>query len=113
MDLTRELSLSLCVCVSLKRPELELYYGDKPFIVVGLKTDIRDDLEQLEQLKAGGGSLVTQEQVAALVRHLRPRAALESSAKTQSHMDAVIDAALEAILDPRPTPSHQKKCAVQ
>lgn len=82
---------------------------DVPFILVGTKSDIRNEPAELEKLRAQGQSPITTEQGNELARKLKAIKYMECSAKTQENLKDVFDEAVRAVLRP---PKKKKGCII-
>jgi small GTP-binding protein len=83
-------------------PELHHYAPGVPFILVGTKTDMRND--PLHISKVHGERLCME---------LKGQAYLECSAKTQEGLKAVFDTAIQTVIAARKRPTKQnKKCSL-
>jgi Ras-related C3 botulinum toxin substrate 1 len=75
-------------------PELNHYAPKVPFILVGTKTDLRDDPETLASLSSRGQALVTNEAVQAIINETQPCKSMECSALKQIGLKALFDNAV-------------------
>ncbi|WFD02229.1 RHO4 protein [Malassezia obtusa] len=80
-------------------PEITHFCEGVPFLLVGLKTDLRDDPQALALLSAQGIKPTTAEQGATLAREIGARRYVECSARTGDQVQAVFQAALEEACD--------------
>ena len=76
-------------------PEILHFCEGVPFLLVGLKTDLRGDQKALALLSAQGIKPTTAEQGAALARDIGARRYVECSARTGDNVPGVFQAALE------------------
>lgn len=79
-------------------PEIIHFCPDVPLILVGTKTDLRNDSETIEKLKKQGQNPVTPEQGADLAKKIKAVKFLECSAFTGDNLKTVFDEAVKAVL---------------
>lgn len=79
-------------------PEVGHYCPDVPQILVGTKSDLRDDSATLDKLKQQGQAPITADQGHQLAREIRAVKYLECSAKTGENLKTVFDEAVKAVL---------------
>lgn len=72
-----------------------------PIILVGLKTDLRNDQHSLSMLSAQGLRPVSYEQGAAVAKEIGAAKYVECSAKTRQGVQEVFDSALREVLKKR------------
>jgi len=72
-------------------PEVAHFCPGQPILLVGLKTDLRDEVEDPT-------STVSPQEGATLANEIRAVAALEASARTRVGLDAVFERALDTVL---------------
>ena len=82
-------------------PEIVHFCEGVPFLLVGLKTDLREDKQALALLSAQGIKPTTAEQGAALAKEIGARRYVECSARTGENVQAVFQAALEEACERR------------
>ncbi len=82
-----------------------------PFILVGLKSDIRNDKDTLYALKQKGIDMVTTEQITKLGKELGASHTFECSALTQDGLKQVFDAAVRIGMEPKKK-DNKKKCVI-
>ncbi|KAI3620109.1 hypothetical protein CBS9595_002076 [Malassezia furfur] len=82
-------------------PEIVHFCEGVPFLLVGLKTDLREDAQALALLSAQGIKPTTAEQGAALAKEIGARRYVECSARTGENVQAVFQAALEEACERR------------
>ncbi|CCG21024.1 Rac1 G-protein [Candida orthopsilosis Co 90-125] len=75
-------------------------------LLIGTKTDLRDDPHALDELSAKGVKPITEEQGNKLAKDIGAVKYLECSAATQSGVKEIFDFAIRAVLDP--PDSHSK-----
>ena len=90
-------------------PEITHHAPGVPFILVGTKSDLRDDPETLQKLKKKGMAPVTKEEGEAKKNALKARACIECSALTQNQLKLVFDEAIRTVLKSPRTASEKKK----
>lgn len=95
-------------------PEILHFCEGVPFLLVGLKTDLRHDTTALALLSAQGIQPVSREQGERLAETIGARQYVECSARTGEGVSAVFDAALDAAMRERKWKSRwrQRKCAL-
>lgn len=82
-------------------PEVQRHCPNVPIILIGTKTDLRDDEDVVNKLKGQMQSPITYAQGLALVRDVSALKYLECSAKTQKGVKNVFDEAIRAVIQPR------------
>ena len=93
-------------------PEIKHHCPTVPFVIVGLKTDLRDDKETIENLKQIRSSPVSKEAGIALAKKVDAYAYVECSALTQAGVKNVFDQVAYCVLQEKK--SHKKKqCILQ
>jgi Ras-related C3 botulinum toxin substrate 1 len=80
-------------------PEIQHHAPGVPLILVGTKSDLRDDESVIKQLAAKGQRMVTQEEALARCKDLNGRLYMECSALTQEGLKQVFDEAIRAAMD--------------
>jgi len=80
-------------------------------ILVGTKSDLRNDSAHIEKLKAKGTEMVTTEQGEAMAKDINAAKYMECSALTQDGLKNVFDAAIRAAKAPKQT-AKKKKCTL-
>jgi len=82
-------------------PEIQHHAPGVPLVLVGTKSDLRDDQEQISQLQAKGLSMVTPNAATQMATEIGAAKYLECSALTQEGLKAVFDEAIRAALQPK------------
>jgi len=82
-------------------PEIQHHAPGVPLVLVGTKSDLRDDQEQISQLQAKGLSMVTPGAANQMATEIGAAKYLECSALTQEGLKAVFDEAIRAALQPK------------
>lgn len=67
-------------------------------VLVGTKSDLRDDQEVLEKLREQNQTLVTQQQGATMAKQIKAVKYLECASISQDGLDEVFDEAVRAFL---------------
>jgi len=101
-------------------PELTHHCPGTPYLLVGLKIDLRDDPDVIEGLKNQGLEPITKEQGEAMCRELGLAGYVECSALTQKGLKGVFDTACELVVGTQPSVtvstapvrSRQRKCII-
>ncbi|WFD23986.1 RHO4 protein [Malassezia equina] len=95
-------------------PEILHFCEGVPFLLVGLKTDLRQDTTALALLSAQGIQPVSREQGERLAATIGARQYVECSARTGEGVAAVFDAALDAAMRERTWKRRwrQRKCVL-
>ena len=79
-------------------PEIQEHAAGAPIILVGTKSDARNDQHTLQGLARLGHSPVSTQQLEECGKHIGAAAALECSALTQEGLKGVFDEAIRAAL---------------
>ncbi|TKR89471.1 hypothetical protein L596_013569 [Steinernema carpocapsae] len=87
-------------------PEVRHYCPSTPIVIVGTKTDLRDDTKELEQLAKTKQKPISFEAGQKMAKELHAVKYVECSALTQRGLKTVFD---EAILAALTRPKHEKK----
>jgi len=87
--------------------EISHHCPNVPVILVGTKTDLRDEKDVQDSLKSKGQSIITPEQGQAKATEIGARKYLECSAKTQKGLKLVFEEAVRALN--APVSSKEKK----
>jgi len=82
-------------------PELMHFCPDIPFILVGTKSDMRNDQNELKKLTADKKAPVSVEEGNRLATKLGAIKFLDCSAKTQENLKEVFDEAVRCVLRPQ------------
>jgi len=90
-------------------PELMHFCPDTPFILVGTKSDMKNDQAEINKLREQGQSAITTEQGENLARKLGAIKYMECSAKTQENLKEVFDEAVRSVLRPQ---KKKKSCII-
>ena len=94
--------------------EIKHYAPNTPFIIVGTKTDLREDAETKRKLSAKRLECVNDFDGHALAKELGAYKYLECSARTQSTLKPVFDEAIKCVIEARNKPAAKKssKCTI-
>jgi len=98
-------------CKSKWFPEIQHHAPNVPIILVGTKSDLRNDANMLQQLQAKGLSVISKEQAEGRAREINAKCYMECSALTQEGLKAVFDAAINAAIN-KPKPKPKGKCSI-
>jgi GTPase SAR1 family protein len=90
-------------------PEVSHHCPSTPILVVGTKTDLRDDQETIQRLAEKKLAPLTQEQGLQLAKEIGAVKYMECSALTQSGLKDVFDEAIRAVVSPSSSSSGGKK----
>lgn len=82
-------------------PEIQHHAPGVPLVLVGTKSDLRDDQEQISQLQSKGLVMVTPQAADQMAGEIGAAKYLECSALTQEGLKAVFDEAIRAALQPK------------
>ena len=93
-------------------PEIQHHNPTTPFLIVGLKSDLRDNEAEIEQLKARRQSPVSTKAGIALAEKVGAYAYVECSALTQAGLKDVFDRAARCVFHERKV-QKKKQCVVQ
>jgi GTPase SAR1 family protein len=80
-----------------------------PFVLVGNKTDLRDDRDTVQRLSDLGQRPISTEQGEELARRIGAARYVECSALTQQGLKDVFDEAIRAVLNPPVVKKEDKK----
>lgn len=97
--------VSVCVCASVKQqwyPEVSHHCPGVPIILVGLKTDLREDPATISKLMEKKLLPITYQQGQYLARDIGAAKYVECSAFTQKGLKTVFDETIRAVLNPPP-----------
>lgn len=90
-------------------PELRHHNPDTPFILVGLKADLRNNAAVKQKLARRGRTLVSKEEAARVGAEIGAVKTMECSAKTQENLKSIFDEAIKAALNNRDERMQEKK----
>lgn len=97
-------------------PEIRHHCPGAPIILIGTKTDLREDRQTLAKLRSRLAAPVSYAQGLALVQQVHALKYLECSARTQRGLKQVFDEAIRAVLTPFPAKDQRlrkkKACAI-
>ena len=97
--------VSLQMVESLWVPEIKKYCPNTPYILAGLKSDLRDQYEEhADEFRAEGMEPVSTEEGEKMMRRVRALAYVECSAKLQYNVKEVFETAIKVVLDPPARP---------
>ncbi|KAI0217932.1 cell division cycle 42 [Lamellibrachia satsuma] len=92
-------------------PEIMEHCEKTPFLLVGLKIDLRDDPATLKELSKNHTNPIRFEQGKILAKELTAVKYVECSALTQEGLRNVFDEAILAAIEP-PEPQKKRKCVI-
>jgi small GTP-binding protein len=82
-------------------PEIKEYCPNVPYILVGMKSDLRDTVSQRpDEFKSKGMQPVASSQGEAMQKVIKAQKYIECSARTQYHMKEVFEEAIKVVLHP-------------
>ena len=96
-------------------PEIKHHNPDTPIILVGLKTDLRNDKDTLAELADKGLKPLSKEQCQQVAHEIKAYKYLECSALTQEGLNEVFDEAVRCVVNPDTTQvatNKSKKCII-
>jgi Ras-related C3 botulinum toxin substrate 1 len=93
-------------------PEVHKHCPNVPIILVGTKTDLKDDPNIQQKLKEKNMSVVSAQQGEDLRKQIKAIKYVECSAKTGSGVKTVFDESIRAVLFSRPAPKEKKGCSL-
>jgi len=82
-------------------PEIQHHAPGVPLVLVGTKSDLRGDQEQMSQLTSKGLTMVSNQDAQIMAKEIGAAKYLECSALTQEGLKAVFDEAIRAALQPK------------
>ncbi|XP_054877132.1 ras-related C3 botulinum toxin substrate 1-like isoform X2 [Poeciliopsis prolifica] len=94
--------------------ELKHHCPNTPMILVGTKSDLRDDKDMIDKLNEKSLSPITLQQALALTKEIGAVKYLECSALTQRGVKTLFDEAVRVVMSPVNAPNQKvkKKCTV-
>ena len=92
-------------------PEIQHHAPGVPLLLVGTKSDLRNDQSMISQLQAKGLHVITEQEAVSRQREIGAVKYLECSALTQDGLKNVFDEAIRASLN-KPTKTAKKGCIV-
>jgi len=92
-------------------PEIQHHCPGVPVILVGTKSDLRNDSTQIESLRAKGVEMVSKEAAEQMAKEIKAAKYMECSALTQDGLKKVFDSAIRAAKEPK-KPDKKGKCMI-
>merc|ERR1711981_275459 len=92
-------------------PEIRHHAPGVPVILVGTKSDLRNDSETMAKLNKQGRQMVTTDQAGCLAKEINAIKYLECSALTQEGLKQVFDDAIRGAMT-KPKKSSKRKCII-
>lgn len=89
-------------------PEIRHHCNDVPIVLVGTKTDLREDSETLTQLAQLGHSPVRREQGIKMANKIKAVKYVECSALTQCGLKTVFEEAVRCVIQPNDKQNSKK-----
>jgi len=95
-------------------PEVKHHAPNVPFLLIGLKSDLRRDTTTLQMLQHRGLVFVGRDQAEHLAKETGASAYIECSSITQSNLKDVFDTAIQTVLQHKKMKEKQKrhKCTI-
>ncbi|XP_046547036.1 LOW QUALITY PROTEIN: cdc42 homolog [Haliotis rubra] len=93
-------------------PDIMHHSRNTPFLIVGTKVDLRDDLETINKLAKRKERPITAEQGKQLAKNVKAAQYVECSALTQRGLKNVFDEAILTALDPPKLKPSGRKCVI-
>lgn len=78
--------------------EVEMHSSGTPIILVGTKSDLRNDQEMIRQIQAKGGKIISADEAKEKAKEIKAVKYMECSALTQEGLKAVFDEAIRAAM---------------
>ncbi|EDO35019.1 predicted protein [Nematostella vectensis] len=91
-------------------PEVSHHCPGTPIILVGTKTDLREDKEMIEKLKEKKLNPLSTSHGLQMAKEIKAAKYLECSALTQKGLKTVFDDAIRAVLEPKKPQKKRRKC---
>jgi len=91
-------------------PEVTHHCPNTPIVLVGTKSDLREDKDTISKLKEKGLSPITYPQGLQLCKDLKLNIYLECSALNQKGLKTVFDEAIRLVLNPKRPAKKSKGC---
>jgi Ras-related C3 botulinum toxin substrate 1 len=83
-------------------PEIKEHCPTTPYILVGTKSDLRDQFsQQLDDFKSKGWDPIAPSKAEAMKKAIKAQSYIECSAKTQYNVKEVFETAIKVVLHPR------------
>eukprot|EP01120_Amphizonella_sp_Union-15-10_P006392 TRINITY_DN2038_c0_g1_i5.p1 TRINITY_DN2038_c0_g1~~TRINITY_DN2038_c0_g1_i5.p1 ORF type:complete len:208 (-),score=25.63 TRINITY_DN2038_c0_g1_i5:52-633(-) len=79
-------------------PELMHFCPEIPYLLVGTKTDLRNDQGTIDKLKASGSAPILSPKGEELAKKIKAHKYMECSAKTEDNLKTVFDEAIKTVL---------------
>jgi len=92
-------------------PEIQHHAPGVPIILVGTKSDLRNDHSTVQQLRNKGLDVITPQQAQAMSQQINATRYLECSALTQEGLKTVFDESIRAALN-KPKKAKKSKCLI-
>ncbi|KAG2386623.1 hypothetical protein C9374_002367 [Naegleria lovaniensis] len=84
-------------------PEISLHSPNTPFVLVGTKIDLRDDMKEVEKLKREGTEPITRKEGEEMAKKMKAYDFCECSAKNKTGLKEVFATVIEAYINPKKT----------
>lgn len=93
-------------------PEIQHHAPNVPIILVGTKSDLREDTATQQQLASQGITMVATESAEAMKQEIGAIKYMECSALTQAGLKQVFDEAIRGALNKQSTKKKKKVCSI-
>jgi len=93
-------------------PEVQHHCPSTPIILVGTKSDLREDSETVQKLREKKLQPISEQQGMSLAKEIGAVKYLECSALTQTGLKNVFDETIRAVLYPAPKKKAKKPCSI-
>ncbi|CAL9699103.1 unnamed protein product [Knipowitschia caucasica] len=104
--------LSYCSVTQTWIPDVDMNCPKAPVLLVGTKSDLRDDKDVLQQLKEKGLSPITQQQGSALAKQIRACGYFECASKHQEGLEEIFQQAALVFLQRKKRKPSKKHCII-
>nr|CAG4719236.1 unnamed protein product [Naegleria fowleri] len=82
-------------------PEISFHSPNTPFVLVGTKIDLRDDMKEIEKLKREGTEPITRKEGEEMAKKMKAYDFCECSAKNKTGLKEVFATVIEAYINPK------------
>lgn len=92
--------------------EIKFHAAGVPIVLVGTKSDLRNDSEMISHLRSQGKEIVSKERAMEKKKEIQAVEYVECSALTQEGLKNVFDVAIRAALAPKKKKEKKSKCCI-